>query len=119
MRPERLYLVDICDAADSIRRFLSGCDREQFMGDDLLRSAVLHKLTIIGESAAHLSDLFRERHPDVPWTDVVSFRNIAIHEYFAVDWSIVWLTATEDAPDLQEAVIAILESEFQDSAELS
>jgi uncharacterized protein with HEPN domain len=48
----------------------------------------------------------------VPWADVVGFRNIAVHEYFAVSWPIVWVTATQDVPSLRADVVAILEDEF-------
>ena len=47
MRAEYLYLVDMVGASDAIARFLDGVTRERFLADDLLRSAVLHKLTII------------------------------------------------------------------------
>ncbi len=109
MRPERLYLCDILEAADAVAAFVSGRSRDSFEGDDLLRSAVLHKLTVMGEAAARLPAEFRVRHPEVPWAEVVAFRNIAVHEYFAVDWGIVWSAATGDAPQLRRLVAAILE----------
>lgn len=54
MRPERLYLTDIIEAADSIHGFLEDVDQARFMESDLLRSAVLQKLTTIGEAVSHL-----------------------------------------------------------------
>lgn len=115
MRRDELYLSDIVEAADSIAAFLSGRDRQSFLQDDLLRSAVLHKLTIIGEAAARLSAEFRERHAEIEWPDIVGFRNIAVHAYFTVDWSIVWVTATQDAPQLRRQVSKILAAEFGQS----
>jgi uncharacterized protein with HEPN domain len=112
MRPERLSLTDIVEAADAVAGFIGGLARESFEGNDLLRSAVLHKLMLIGEAAARLPAEFKSRHPEVPWSDVVAFRNIAVHEYFAVDWVIVWNAATIDAPGLRRLVAAILEREF-------
>lgn len=67
MRREELYLSDIVEAADAIAAFLSGCSRAAFLQDDLLRSAVLHKLSIIGEAAARVALDFRERHPQIEW----------------------------------------------------
>ena len=109
MRREELYLADIIEAADAIQQFLRTADKDAFMIDDLLRSAVLHKLTIIGEAAAHLPSEFRVRHSEIEWADIVGFRNIAVHSYFSVDWNIVWLTATQDAPELRDKVAAILD----------
>jgi len=45
----------------------------------------------------------------------VAFRNFAVHEYFAVDWQIVWVTATEDVPLLREKVTALLKQLAEDS----
>ena len=111
MRRDELYLSDIVEAADSINAFLSERTREDFLRDDLLRSAVLHKLTVIGEAAARLSAEFRARHTEVEWADIVGFRNIAVHAYFAVDWSIVWVAATQDAPRLKRQVAEILSTD--------
>lgn len=109
MRPERLYLADIVEAADAIGRFLEGISQEAFMRDELRQSAVLHKLILIGEAAARLPRTFTEQHPEIPWPDIVAFRNIAVHEYFAVDWRIVWVTATQDVPLLRQQIAAVLE----------
>jgi len=84
--------------------------------NDLLRSAVLQKLTIIGEAAARLPIEFRERHSEIEWSDIVGFRNIAIHSYFAVQWSIVWVAATQDAMGLRRQVAEILAREYPDAA---
>ncbi len=73
MRRDKLYLADIVEAADAVAAFLAGAERERFLQDDLLRSAVLQKLSIIGEAAARLSQDFRARHADVEWRDIVAF----------------------------------------------
>jgi uncharacterized protein with HEPN domain len=112
MRDEVLYLRDIVDAADAICRFLQDVSRELFFGDEILQSAILQKLIVIGEAAARLPTNFRNQHPDVPWVDIVGFRNIAVHEYFAVSWPIVWVTATQDVPLLREKIAAILKEDF-------
>jgi len=111
MRHEQLYLTDILEAADSISGFLAGLSEEGFLGSDLLRSAVLHKLTVIGEAAARLPVDFVQRHPDIPWADIVGLRNIAVHAYFAVKWSIVWVAGTEEVPRLRGQVEAILKGQ--------
>jgi uncharacterized protein with HEPN domain len=112
MRDEGLCLADIVDAADAIDRFLSGMTEDDWIEDELRQSAVMHRLIIIGEAAARLSKEFRERHAEIDWADIVGFRNYAIHEYFAVSWSIVWITATEDVPRLRIEIARILAEEY-------
>ena len=114
MRPEKLYLTDIAEAAQSIERFLKGRDFHEFERNEMMNSAVLQKLTVIGEAAARLTNEFTNRFPEIPWVDIIAFRNIAVHEYFAVRWEIVWVAATEEVPVLRALVERILRDEFQD-----
>jgi uncharacterized protein with HEPN domain len=115
MRREELYLVDIVEAADAIAGFLQGTEKVDFLGNDLVRSAVLQKLLVIGEAAARLPKGFRQHHPEVPWPDIIAFRSIAVHAYFSVDWSIVWVTAARDVQELRKMVASILASEYPES----
>jgi uncharacterized protein with HEPN domain len=112
MRPEELYLTDIIEAADAIQRFLKDVDQNAFLQNELLQSAVLQKLMIIGEAASRLSKEFRDKHSEIEWEDIVGFRNIAIHAYFAVEWSIVWVAATQEAPELRRKIADILAKEY-------
>ena len=116
MRREELYLNDIIEAAEAIEHFVAGLKREQFLQDDLRRSAVLQKLIIIGEAAARLPKEFRDRYPEVPWGQVVSFRNILVHSYFSIKYVIVWKTAIEEVPDLRRKAAQILAQEFGSEA---
>ena len=115
MRPERLYLLDIIEAADNVVIPIAGQDRESFLGNVTTRAAVLHELTVIGEGASRLTEEFRIGHPAVPWAKIVAFRNFVVHEYFGLDWPIVWNTATDLVPILRLQVSAILHAEFPDS----
>ncbi len=109
MRRERLYLADIIEAADSIAQFLDEADIQRFQEDEMLRSAVLHKLTVIGEAAARLPADFRAKYSGIPWPDIIGFRNIVVHQYFAVDWNLIWVTATDEVPDLRQRIFALIE----------
>lgn len=115
MRREDLYLYDIVEAADAIARFTAQTSQAQFADDDLTSSAVLQKLLIIGEAATRLSDDFKSKTREVPWREIVGFRNIAVHAYFAVDWEMVWRTAIQDAPMLREKIADILKRDFPET----
>jgi uncharacterized protein with HEPN domain len=49
------------------------------------------------------------------WPDIVGFRNFAVHEYFAVKWDIVWVTAIQDVPALRQQIVRLLSDEFAGS----
>lgn len=76
MRDERLYLIDIVEAANAIARFLAGINEERWIDDEVRQSAVMHQLIIIGEAAARLSRAFHHAHSQIAWADIVGFRNL-------------------------------------------
>ncbi|MDP9364641.1 MAG: DUF86 domain-containing protein [Chloroflexota bacterium] len=104
-----MYLGDIVEAADALQAYVAGLTLDEFVGNDVLRRAVLQRLTEIGEAASRLSPKLKASTPDVPWVDIVGFRHIAVHAYFAVDWRIVWFAATRNAPELAERVGNLLD----------
>ncbi|MBN2501747.1 MAG: DUF86 domain-containing protein [Anaerolineales bacterium] len=112
MRPEKLYLVDILEAADAILRFIEPIQEDEFLNDELRQSGVLQKLIVIGEAAARVSKDLQAKYSEVEWPDIIGFRNIAVHEYFAVMWEIVWETAVTDIPKLRNQIEGILEADF-------
>lgn len=112
MRLETLYLNDIVEAADHVAEFISGIDYAAFQNSEMLRSAVVQKLAIIGEAAAHVSEDLTSRHQDVPWPQIVAFRNILVHAYFGINWELVWRAATKRCPVLRRQIAGILATEF-------
>ena len=110
MRTDTLYLTDIIEATADIHRFIGPSTESEFIGHDMMKSAVLQKLMVIGEAASRVSGELVARHPEIPWRDIAGFRNIAIHAYFSVDWRIVWATATQDTPELAAQISALLSS---------
>jgi uncharacterized protein with HEPN domain len=113
MRRDDLYLNDIVEAADHIAAFLGQMNFEGFRQSELIRSAVVQKLAIIGEAAARISDELTGRYPQIPWPQIVAFRNILIHAYFGIDWNEVWKAAQVDCPALREEVTRILAAESE------
>ena len=86
MRPDELHLQDILDAIDSIVSSTSGISFEQFASQRSIRGTPLYEFIVIGEAASKLTPELRARHPDIPWAEIVAFRNVVAHGYFALQW---------------------------------
>jgi uncharacterized protein with HEPN domain len=114
MRREQLYLQDILEACTMIETFLAGVDEATFLSSELHKAAILQKLTVMGEAAARLPQAFRDQHPQIEWRDIVAFRNIVVHAYFAIQWDIVWATVNDDVPALRRQIEAILQTEYSE-----
>ena len=112
MRREELYLTDMVEAAKAVGAFTSGITFEWFLDNDQLKSAVLYKLTIIGEAASKIPKELKSKYPAIEWAKIAAFRNYVVHAYFSVDWVIVWGAAKEEVPELMEDIGRILKAEF-------
>ncbi len=112
MRPEQLFLSDILQATEAIDRSLRNRSFPEVEADEDLHDATLFRLIAIGEAAARLPATVRQRYPDVPWIDMIGFRNRAVHAYFAIDWRIVWDTARQDIPLVHRHVATILAEDY-------
>jgi uncharacterized protein with HEPN domain len=101
MAPEdRVRLQHMVDAARSAQRFLSGRQRADLDGDEMLRFAVVRAIEIIGEAASRVSHAARAELPAVPWPAVIGMRNRMVHAYFDIDHDVVWRTVQVELPAL-------------------
>ena len=106
-----VYLRHIWDAIEQIEDYVKGVSAEQFMQKRLLQDGVVRQLEIIGEAGRNLSDEFRQRHPEVPWGQIIGLRNRIVHAYFDVNLQIVWEIVQNDLPRLKRQVEQMLEKE--------
>jgi uncharacterized protein with HEPN domain len=97
-------------ALSDIRELTAG-DKNSFKADRHTRQAVAYNLAVLGEAARSRSPELRERYPNVPWLDMIDTRNVAVHEYHRLDSDILWTTATENLPPLDQQLAAIEEAE--------
>ena len=107
MRDDRERLLDILEAIGNIETYtIQG--RDAFDRDRLVRTWIVHHVQVIGEAAARLSPGVRRQYPSVPWADIVSMRNVVVHQYFGIDYDQVWDTVAIDLPKLRRHVEGIL-----------
>lgn len=94
-------LHHISEALNSIFEFTKDTEKDTFLKSDLIQSAVVRKLEIIGEAVAALSDSTKESGDTIPWHKIKGLRNILIHEYFKVDANQIWETIEFDLPSFK------------------
>lgn len=105
------YLADIQEASQNISQFISEMAWEEFAQDQKTIYAVVRAFEIIGEAAKKVPLSVQKRHPNVPWKQMAGMRDKLIHEYFGVNYEVLWKTAQEDIPPVQKLIAMVLEEE--------
>lgn len=90
-RDPKLLVGDILESAHKIIDYTTGQSFEDFIKDGKTVDAVVRNFEIIGEAANRLPEEFKERFSNIDWHRIRGFRNRIVHDYFGIDYSIVWV----------------------------
>ncbi|MCK4224221.1 MAG: DUF86 domain-containing protein [candidate division Zixibacteria bacterium] len=108
MKKDKIYLQHIYEAAGYIESFIGSMERDEFFKNNLVQSAVIRQLEIIGEAVKNLSGVLRRKYKEIPWSDIAGLRDKLIHGYFGVDLELVWKISTKNIPELRSQISKIL-----------
>jgi len=112
MSPSQLdFLRHILNECDYLLRLKQGKDREQLLDDETNSRAIVRSLEVIGEATKKVPDEIRSENPKVSWNEMAGMRDVLIHNYFGIDYDIVWNVMLNNIPELHEELIAIIERE--------
>ncbi|MDI6770207.1 MAG: DUF86 domain-containing protein [Anaerolineales bacterium] len=107
-RDDTVYLRHIRDAIEMIEDYTRELSENEFLSHAMAKDAVVREMEIIGEAANNISDEFQRAYPEIPWGKMIGIRNKIVHEYFNVNFPIVWDTVQSDLPLLKEAIEKLL-----------
>jgi uncharacterized protein with HEPN domain len=97
----REYIHHMLDEIDFILSEISNTDYESFLRDATLKRAFVRSLEVIGEASKKLSEDVKAIQPDIEWRKVSGMRDRLIHDYFGVDYTLVWDVVKNKLPDLR------------------
>jgi uncharacterized protein with HEPN domain len=112
-RRDQDYLSDIREAMQRAAAYTVGMTLGQFLKDHKTQDAVVRNLEVIGEATKGLSSPLRNKYPDVPWKGMAGLRDKMIHQYFGVNYDVVWAIIQDELPDLLAQVEDVLAKETQ------
>jgi uncharacterized protein with HEPN domain len=89
-REPKLLLQDILDSAQKIIAYTENITYEEFTADSKTIDAVVRNYEIIGEAANRLPEDIKEAMDKIDWFRIRGFRNRIVHQYFGIDYEIIW-----------------------------
>lgn len=102
------YLRHILAEADYLIKESIGLTEDGFLADETFRRAFVRSLEIIGEAAKKVPEEFRAQHQGVEWRAMAGMRDRLIHNYFGVDYQLVWDIVQNRIPELRDRIASIL-----------
>ena len=108
-RTPDLLVEDIIDSINKINKYISGIGYEKFIKDDKTADAVIRNFEIIGEASWRLPPEFKSKYSKIDWEKLRGFRNRIVHDYFGIDYEIVWNIIKTTLPEFEIGIKAILE----------
>jgi uncharacterized protein with HEPN domain len=105
---QRLQHISKC--ISDLEEILKDVDADSFYRNSEKKYAVERILEIIGEAVNRVSEqTLAKSNQSIPWRDIVDFRNLVTHEYFRVDYTMIYKLATEEIPKLNSAIQFLIE----------
>lgn len=77
---------------------------DDFVSDPVLVDAVLFRLIQLIEYLKNISDEFKKNHREIPWGQIIGFRNGLVHDYGDTDYKIVFEIVDRDIYELKKAL---------------
>lgn len=108
----RLYIEDIELSMTRILEYVEGMDLLKFKQSYITVDAVVRNFEIIGEAAKNVPDSFKDKHGEIPWKKMYGLRNLISHEYFGIDYEMIWEIITSDLAQNLSDIKQILKKEL-------
>jgi len=106
-----MFLQDILQSMERIAEYIDGLSFFDFKSDHKTVDAVIRNFEIIGEAARKIPNEIKRKYPDIPWEEMYLLRNKVSHEYFGVDYEIIWDVAFNHLPFNKSQIVLIIDNE--------
>lgn len=103
-----VFLKHILESIDAIQKYLEGVTEEKFYTSQEKQDLIVRRLEIIGEAARNIPEDFRKQHDTIPWKKMAGMRDVIIHQYFGINYKIVWDTVINTLPLLKKQIAQLL-----------
>lgn len=101
-KDDAYYMRKALEEIDAIVEYSSGKTYEDITRDHQLIDAVMFRLIQLIEHIKGISAGFKNAHLEVPWGEIIGFRNGIVHEYGRTDFTTVYEIINSDVYVLKD-----------------
>lgn len=105
------FLQHIRDECIYIQQRATGLTKQEFMQDATLRRAFVRSIEVIGEATKRVPTPIRRKYLQIDWKAIAGMRDRLIHDYFGIDYDLVWDVVTNKIPTLKNQIEQIIKDE--------
>jgi hypothetical protein len=105
INPDIELIKHILEETSFILNHTAELSREDYLADEVLCRASIRSLEIIGEATKKLTDEFKNHHPSIEWKKIAGTRDKLIHDYYGIDYDIVWDIISSKIKELNQYLI--------------
>ncbi len=102
------HISEECAYLLSVSKDLS---KDDFLGDETLKRAVVRSLEIIGEATKKIPVDFKIKWNSIKWKNMAGMRDRLIHDYIGVNYLIVWDVVKNKIPELFDQIQEIINND--------
>lgn len=102
------FLKDIELSVNKILNYTQNMDFKAFKNDSKTIDAVERNFEIIGEAVKNLPEELTSDYPNIPFKQIAGMRDKLIHDYFGVDYEIVYKTIKDKLPEFKSQIEEII-----------
>ena len=99
-RDTDLLISDMLECCFLIFEYTKGMHYADFVNDRKTIDAVIRNFEVLGEAAKRIPENMQLANSQIDWRRISDFRNLLIHEYFGINYAIVWKITEDYLPDV-------------------
>ncbi|MFH1246932.1 MAG: DUF86 domain-containing protein [Candidatus Micrarchaeota archaeon] len=97
-----VFVQNMLDCIEKIESYSAGKSESDFINSKIFQDAVIWRIEMLGQAAAHVPETFRAKHSHIPWKKLIATRDKLVKEYFQIDLPLTWKMAKETFPLLKK-----------------
>ena len=92
LKDDKYYASKSIEHIELIQQYSNNITYEEFMEDQQLNDSIMFRFIQLIENIKNISEKFKNDNPQIPWGDILGFRNGIVHEYGRTDYHSVYNT---------------------------